>query len=116
MKTLIIVLCSLLSLFQCAVAGNIWCTGTVSNVYIAADKSVVIKGSWRNDYTRICSTDGSTGVDTVTCSLWYSIVSASIVNDKQVILMYSDQNGQYQCDNLPNYYTAPNPYYVMLVR
>lgn len=116
MKTLVFALYCFVSIFQCAVAGNIWCTGTVSNVYIAADKSVVIKGSWRNDYTRICSTDGSTGVDTVTCSLWFSIVSASMTNDKQVILMYSDRDGQYQCDNLPKYYTAPNPAYVMLVR
>jgi hypothetical protein len=116
MKIIIIVLCSLLSIFQFAVAGNIWCTGTVSNVYIAADNSVVIKGSWRNDYTRICSTDGSTGVDTVTCSLWFSIVSSSMTNDKQVILMYSDQNGQYQCNNLPTYYQIHNPSYVMLVR
>ncbi|MBW8184284.1 hypothetical protein [Shewanella nanhaiensis] len=116
MRTLTIVFCSIMSLLQCAVAGNIWCTGTVSNVYIAADNSVVIKGSWRNDYTRICSTDGSTGIDTVTCSLWFSIISTAMTNDKQVKLMYSDRDGQFQCNNLPTYYSTHNPSYVMLER
>lgn len=46
-------------------AALFWCAGTVSNMYVTSSKEVVIKGSWRNDYTRICKTDGGAGGDTI---------------------------------------------------
>jgi hypothetical protein len=97
-------------------AANMWCSGFVSNVYIAADKSVIIKASWNDNYTRICSTDGSTGIDTVTSSLWFSTITTSMVNNKSVMLMYSDNNGQFKCNSLPSYGSTPNPIYVMLIK
>ena len=97
-------------------AGNIWCTGKISNIYIDASKNVLIKGSWRNQYTRICKTDGSTSIDTVTCSLWVSLATTSMTHDKDVTLMYSDKDGAYTCANLPEYIYAPTPAYLMLVK
>lgn len=38
-------------------ANNFWCCEKVTNVYIDNNKNVNLKGSWRNDYMRICSTD-----------------------------------------------------------
>lgn len=56
-------------------ANTFWCSGKVTNAYVVSNRYLILKGSWRNDYTRICSTDGSNGVDTVTCSLWLSIIT-----------------------------------------
>jgi hypothetical protein len=103
-----------LVVIQPAFAANIWCGGKVTNAYIDSSKNVIIKGTWRNDYTRICSTDGSNGVDTVSCSLWFSIISTSMVHDKDVLLMYSDNGGTMTCANIPSYANAPGPQYVML--
>lgn len=101
---------------QTSQAGNIWCSGTISNLYIDSGKNVIIKGSWRNEYTRICKTDGSFGADTVTCSLWTSLATTSMIHNKSVRLMYNDQNGTVSCDNMPSYSYAPPPSYVMLVK
>ena len=97
-------------------AANIWCRGSVTNAYIDAGNNLVILGTWRNGYTRICKTDGSTGIDTVTCSIWFSLATTSMVHDKEVILMYSDNNGTMNCDSIPTYDSAPNPTYLMLVK
>lgn len=110
-----IMLCSVL-ISETAFASGIWCTGKVTNAYIDSDKNVILKGSWRNEYTRICSTDGSNGVDTITCSLWFSIITTSMVHDKEVILMYSDQNSTLNCSNIPTYSSSPRPDYVMLTK
>jgi len=99
-----------------ASAGNVWCTGTISNIYIDSAKNVIIKGNWRNEYTRVCTTDGSIGVDTVTCSLWFSLATTSLTNDKPVTLMYDDQNGSFTCQTIPSYANAPGPVYVMLMK
>ncbi len=97
-------------------AANIWCSGTISNAYVDSGNNLMIKGSWRNDYTRICKTDGSGEINTITCSLWFSIATSSMTNDKGVTLMYSDQGGTIDCTNIPSYSAAPIPKYLMLVR
>lgn len=97
-------------------AANMWCTGTISNIYVDSSKNVMIRGDWRNDYTRICRTDGSAGVDTVTCSLWVSLATTSMTNNKSVKLMYDDQGGAMSCNTIPTYSNAPNPAYLMLIR
>ncbi len=96
-------------------AGSIWCTGTISNLYIDSGKNVYIRGGWRNDYTEICKTDGSRGgIDVVTCSLWFSLASSAMTNDLRVTLQYDDQGGNLSCENIPTYHNAPTPKYLML--
>jgi hypothetical protein len=97
-------------------AANIWCSGTISDVYIDRNDNLVIKGSWRNANTRLCATDGSADVSTVTCSIWYSLVASSMTNNKTVTLQYSDQGGTMDCSNIPTYSDAPAPFYVNLNR
>ena len=98
------------------IAGSIWCKGQVSNMYVDSADNLIIKGSWRNEYTRICKTDGSSGVNTVTCSLWFSIVTTAITSAKDVQLMYNDQGGSMTCATIPYYSNAPTPAYLMLVK
>ncbi len=113
MKTLSLIL--LIFIFpSSSFASSIWCTGTVSNIYIDSTKNVMIRGGWRNEYTRICRTDGAGGIDTVTCSLWVSLVTTAMTNNKTVTLMYDDQNSALTCETLLSYTRSPQPYYVML--
>lgn len=91
-------------------AGNIWCAGKLSGVYVAASGDVIINGDWRNEWTRICNVK-SGEVDTVTCSLWSSYAASSVQNDIKVRFMYS---GDFQCNNIPTYASAPAPIYFML--
>lgn len=114
MKYIAILLLAMCSLS--AQGANIWCNGTVSNLYVDSSDNVIIKGSWRNNYTRICNTQGVGGVSTVTCSLWASIITSSMTNNKNVLLMYDDRNGTMNCANIPTYSSAPKPHYVMLVK
>ena len=95
---------------------NIWCEGLISDMYIDSSNNLIIKGDWRNEYTRICKTDGSGGIQTVTCSLWFSMAASSITNNKSVSLLYDDQGGTMSCGNIPSYSNAPNPYYVRLIK
>lgn len=97
-------------------ADKLWCSGTISNIYIDSSNNVMIKGSWRNSYTGICKTDGTGGIDTVTCSLWFSTAVSSMTHDKSVTLMYTDQESSMDCANIPVYPDTPNPYYLMLDR
>lgn len=100
-----------LSSFQSAHA-SIWCSGNIQTAYIANTGDVIIRSTWRNEYTKLCNLKGSAEVDTVTCSLWYSTVTTSMVNNLPVRLMYNGD--QYTCSNLPTYYASPIPAYVML--
>ncbi len=115
MRLLFICLVFILSVSDVS-AANIWCRGTVTNAYIDAGNNLIVLGTWRNGYTRLCKTDGSAGINSVTCSLWFSIVTTSMVHEKEVLLMYSDNNGTMTCGSIPTYSSAPNPAYVMLVK
>jgi hypothetical protein len=91
-------------------AGNIWCGGNLTGVYVTSSADVIIKGDWRNDWTKICNLK-SDSIDTVTCSLWSSYAASALQNDTKMTLMYS---GDFQCDNIPTYGAAPSPIYIML--
>ncbi|RZM84080.1 hypothetical protein C3B51_05370 [Pseudoalteromonas rubra] len=97
-------------------AKNIWCNGKVTNIYIDASNNVIINGTWRNHYTRICNTEDSSEVSIVTCSLWVSLATTSLTDDLQVTLMYDDQGGTMTCANIPTYTGAPRPQYLMLLK
>ncbi|MCO7223006.1 hypothetical protein [Pleionea sp. CnH1-48] len=97
-----------------ASANSLWCNGTVFNSYVSSSGDLIIRGSWRNDYTRLCNLQGSVhGIDAVTCSMWSSYIAASMTNAKKVIVYYGNANGA-ECNSLPTYAATPAPGYVML--
>jgi len=93
-----------------AFAGNIWCAGKITGVYVGANGDVIINGDWRNGWTRVCNVKTGS-VDTVTCSLWSSYAASAVQNNLNVRLMYT---GDFQCNNIPTYASAPAPQYLML--
>ena len=109
MKFLSFVIIMLVSAF----ASADYCSGKVLGVYISHDADVIIKGSWRGDWTRICNLKSSSSVDVVTCSLWASYAANALQNKTDVTLLYND-GGATACATLPTYQSTPTPYYFML--
>lgn len=91
-------------------AGELYCTGKVENVYVEPNGNVIIKGSWRDHWTRICNT---TGDDTVTCSLWASYAATAVKDNLNVTVRYMVNDGS-TCTTLPTYSDSPKPSYFML--
>jgi hypothetical protein len=103
----------LIALSAPGLAGQ-WCSGTISTVYLSSDGSVIIYGSWRNDYTKICNDQGTFGgIDGVTCLAWYATaVKAQGAQTK--VTVYYDNDGGYTCANMPTYSSALVPFYFMV--
>lgn len=95
-------------------SANMWCVGSITNYYITSGGSVQIWGDWRNAYTEVCNVNDDPDVSNVTCSLWVSILNTSVINNKSVKLMYDNNNGAMNCENIPAYSNAPTPHYIML--
>ncbi len=93
-----------------ALAAPIYCTGKIENVYITSSGDVVIRGKWRNNWTKICNTKNS---DTVTCSLWSSYVAFAVKDDLNVTIQYIVSDGS-TCSTLPTYDSSPSPRYIMI--
>ena len=107
MKPLLLI--SLLYFTSITNAATLNCKGTVSNMYITSSGDFVIKTSYRNDYTSLCNVND----DPVVCSLWSSVVTTSMTNEKEIIVRYKDIPS---CDAIEKYNSAPKPAYVMLVK
>lgn len=89
------------------------CAGTVDASWITSDGMVLIKGSWRNDHTMICSIRNEwKGVSPDVCMSWAAKVDAAVTMGKSVTVYYTDIA---DCASLPVYTATPGPYYVMVL-
>ena len=95
-------------LFLPAVSWGATCSGEVTNAYIGKFGSLVVKGTWRNDYTKLCNVND----DPIVCSLWSGYVARSMDENTSLILRYD--NSAFTCSTIPTYSNAPMPNYVML--
>lgn len=91
-------------------AGELYCNGKVENVYVEPNGNVIIKGAWREHWTRICNTKED---DTVTCSLWASYAATAVKDNLDVTVRYVVSDGS-TCATLPTYGASPKPNYFML--
>lgn len=93
---------------------NYWCSGQLNGVYITKDGDVIINGTYRNDWTRVCNLNNpEVGVTTVVCSLWASYAATALKDKLHVRLMYTAVNFD-GCSNIPTYSDSPIPSYLML--
>lgn len=99
-----------LALPQPAVAND--CVGTVNSSYMIYNGAVIIRGTWRNDYTQICNLKTEwKGVTPDVCAGWKAMLDAALSLGRTVSIYYSpDVN----CAQIPYYGDAPSPYYVMM--
>lgn len=101
-------------------SSNAWatayCQGDITNTLTEVDGDVLIRSSWRNDWVTICNLDQTRqGVSPSTCFGWFSSVSSSITENKQVVVQYLGL-GQSACQTMATYANAPVPDYVMLIK
>jgi hypothetical protein len=94
-------------------AAAVDCVGTVSKVLLYADGTVNIMGSWRGDYTFVCSTTGVYGsqVSAEVCLGWYALLTKAKADNLNVTVYY---NTNTPCNGLPTYQSTPVPHYVGL--
>jgi len=109
MKRLLILLICSLPIHASAT----YCGGKVVGVYITPTGDVIIRGDWRNDWTRICNLKSDPAVDTLVCSLWASYAGSALQNNTSVLLTYADSQA---CLTLPTYTASPTPGYFMLTK
>ena len=88
---------------------NVYCSGTLTDFYIDHDGLLVVRSSWRNDWTALCSVQNVwNGVATETCYTWVGMTTTARTNNKTVGVYYV---GVSDCTTLPTYGSAPAPYY-----
>jgi hypothetical protein len=98
-------------------AAQQWCAGTVANLYLSSDGTVLVWTSWRNDYLKICNVNDpvpssvNTSVTPTVCMSWLSLLRTAIQSQRQVTTYYGEAPA---CASLPTYGGAPVPDYVML--
>lgn len=84
------------------------CIGKVVKVLLYADGTLNLLGSWRGDYTVLCSTTyGSVSAEV--CMGWYGLLVKAKAENTDVTVYY---NTTYACNNLPTYGSSPTPVYV----
>lgn len=93
---------------------NVWCTGTIDSVVVNAQGVVFAKGSWRNEFTQICSVSSAWGaIQPNTCVTWLAQLDAAVTLGTEVVLQYPDGT---DCSTLPAWASAPAPQHVRLNR
>jgi hypothetical protein len=85
------------------------CTGTLTAVLMYSDGSVLIRSSWRNDYTRLCGTQDGV-VATEVCLAWYGAAIKAKADNKTVSVYYYGTPSS-SCATLPTYNNTPKPAY-----
>jgi hypothetical protein len=89
------------------------CVGTVNSSYLTIDGSVILRGTWRNDFTQICNLKTEwKGVTPDVCAGWKAMIDAALTLGRTVSLYYSPD---VTCAQIPYYGGSPAPYYVMLL-
>jgi hypothetical protein len=94
---------------QAGSAAPLWCTGTLINTMMVVDGTVMIYPSWLNNWTAICSTEGTFGaVPTEVCLTWYATAIKAQTTPLSVTIYYADAS-TYTCSTLPTYTSAIVP-------
>jgi len=95
-----------------AARADVWCSGSVLETLVYKDGGLMIRSSWRNDWTYICSMQSPwNGVATEACFSWYALVSSAKIHNKQIMALYV---GESSCASIPTYGSSPAPVYVRM--
>lgn len=93
---------------------QLWCGGTLSNLWVDQAGNAFVFTSWRNDYVRVCNVNESLGAVTPTiCLTWVSLLK-SAVQRKAITTIYYSGSLPATCAQMPTYSNSPIPFYVML--
>jgi hypothetical protein len=99
----------LLLLASSMARADLSCSGKITAVLLYSDGSVLIGNNWRNDYTKICDTQGGS-VPTEVCLAWYgAALKARAENTTVGVYYYGTPSSS--CATLPIYSNTPPPAY-----
>ena len=108
----LILLSSLLLCFN-SYAGDPWCKGKITGIYIQSDGNLYITYDFRKEWVMVCNIDSSwKNVSSETCKAWYSLALSSKVSQVSVATRYRE-NEVTSCSTIPSYSNAPSPKYIM---
>jgi hypothetical protein len=86
------------------------CAGTLNEYIVYSDGTLMVFGSWRGDWTYLCSTQGTLhSISSETCFSWLAMATAARVHNKTFGVYYA---GSLNCATLPTYSGSPAPMYV----
>jgi len=92
----------------------LYCKGEVKQTYVTSEGYLIIKGSWRDHYSRLCDLKGTVNnIDPLTCSMWSSYAVTAMANKKKVRVSFTADAGV-TCETLATYNDTPAVRYVML--
>lgn len=95
-------------------SANFECQVDLHRVLVYQNGSVNVLHTGRGDYTQICNLKGNwKNIDTVTCSMWTSMLQNLQNNNKKAEFYY---NGSGSCSTLPTYTDSPAPKYIGSVK
>ncbi len=111
-RSLLFGICSLCLLVSTSARADSSCSGTLASVILYNDGTVMIDGSWRNDWTYLCNTQsGWGGIDGATCLAGYAAAVKAAASPLSVGIDYT--GSRYPCTNLPMYSASIVPLYLM---
>lgn len=88
------------------------CTGNVLEHLVYKEGLLMIRSSWRNDWTVLCGIQTPwKGVSTESCFTWFGLVTSARTHNKPMIIYYDNSNS---CAALATYADAPAPAYVRM--
>lgn len=90
-----------------------YCSGTISAAVTYSDGQVMIKSSWRNEWTDICNLNVAwKGVEAQTCWGWFAQLNEAVQRGRIVVIHYLDLPPS-GCPTMPVYRDSPRAEYVM---
>jgi hypothetical protein len=106
------VACLLFISASSAARADVYCTGNILDHLVFNEGTLMIRGSWRNDWTYLCSMQTPwKGVATEACFTWFGLLTAARTHNKSIGIYYS---GDTPCSALANHGGAPAPLYVRM--
>lgn len=90
-----------------------YCVGSISAALTYSDGQVMIKSSWRNEWTDICNLNTAwKGVEAQTCWGWFAQLNEAVQRGRIVVIHYLSLEPS-GCATMPIYRESPPPEYVM---
>jgi hypothetical protein len=111
-KKVLAALCVAAGLLSGVARADTYCSGPINEYLVYSDGTLMLYGSWRNDWTVVCNTRGTwNAITTETCFSWLAIVGSAKVHNKSLGIYYA---GNLDCTTLATYGNAPSPVYLRL--
>lgn len=93
----------------------VYCSGKVLEAYTGSDGEIMIRSSWRGDWTMVCNLRTAwKAIDPQVCWAWFAQVNTAVAEQTTIGIYYLNLQGSGVCQALPTYGNAPAPRYVRL--